>query len=66
MKAKVGESEKEVREGFPRRLRKYLNGLVQGVSGKKRLLVRFKDGCENDMTSNKLTVVELDNSPMEE
>ena len=42
-KAKVGELEDEVREGFFRRMRNYLNGVVQGVSGKRRFLVRFQD-----------------------
>ena len=49
VKAKVCELEEEAREGFTSKLRKELSGVVQGVSGKKRLLVRFKDGCENDM-----------------
>ena len=43
VKAKLGELEDEVREGFFRRMRNYLNGVVQGVSGKRRFLVRFQD-----------------------
>ena len=31
--------------------------MVQGVSGKKRFLVRFYNGFEKDMTSNQPTVV---------
>ena len=40
-----------------RRLRKEFTGVVQGVSGKKRFLVRFQNGFEKDMTSNQPTVV---------
>ena len=31
--------------------------MVQGVSGKRRFLVRFHDGCKNNMSWNQLTVV---------
>ena len=44
VKAKIGELEEEVRAGSPRRMRKDLTGVVKGVSGKKRFLVRFQDG----------------------
>ena len=57
VKSKVGELEDEVREVFSSRLRKELTGVVQGVSGKRRFLVRFQDGCENDKTLNQLTIV---------
>ena len=50
VKAKVGEMEDEVREGFYRRLRKELTGMVQGVFVKRRFLVSFKDGCEKYLT----------------
>ena len=66
VKAKVGELEEEVREGFLRILRKELTGVVQVVSGKKRLLVRFKYGRENYMKSNQLTIGTVENIPMEE
>ena len=49
VKENVGELEEKVREGFPRSLQKELTGVLQGVSGKKRLLVRLQDGCEKDM-----------------
>ena len=65
-KANISELEEEVRSGFTRRVRKKLTGVVQGVSGKKRFLVRFQDGYKKDMTSNQLTVVILDNIPVEE
>ena len=57
VKAKVGELEKGVREIFLRLLRKEFTVVVQGVSRKKRFLVRFQDGCKNDLTSNQLTLV---------
>ena len=66
MKAKLGDSEDEVREGFSRRLRKELTGVVQQISGKRRFLVRFQDGCEKDTTSYQLTIVVVDKIPMTE
>ena len=53
----IGELEEEVRTGSLRRMRKELNGVVQGVSVKKRLLTRFQDGCKNNLSSNQLTIV---------
>ena len=44
VKAKIGDLEEEVREGFLRRMSKELTEVVQGVSGKKWFLVRFQDG----------------------
>ena len=41
VKSKIGELEEEVRAGSSRRMRKDLNGVVQGVSGRRRFLVRF-------------------------
>ena len=64
MKTKVGDLEEEAREGFCRRLRKDLTVVAQEVSGKRRFLVRFQDGCEKDMTSNKLTAVIVDKIPV--
>ena len=55
VKAKIGKLEEEVRVGSSRRLRKELTGVVQGVSGKRMFLVRFQNGCENNMSSNQLT-----------
>ena len=40
--------------------------MVQVVSEKNRLLVRFQYGCEKDMTSNQLDVVILYNTPVGE
>ena len=57
VKANVGELEEEIREGFPRRLRKYMNGLVQEVVGKRRYSVRLQDRLEKDISSNNLTIV---------
>ena len=41
VKVKVGWFDNDVREVFSRQLRKKLNGVVRGVSGKRRFLVRF-------------------------
>ena len=57
VKAKIRELEEEVRVGSTRRIRKELTGVVQAISGKRRFLVRFHDGCKNNMSSNQLTVV---------
>ena len=57
VKAKIGELEEEVRVGSARRMRKELTGVVQAISGKRRFLVRFHDGCEKNLSSNQLTVV---------
>ena len=48
VKAKIGELEEEVRVGSARRTRKELTGVVQAISGKRRFLVRFHDGCEKE------------------
>ena len=66
VKAKVCELEGEFREGCFRRLRKEFTGVVQGVSGKKRFLVRFHNVLENDMTSNQPTVVVVEKIPVTE
>ena len=42
VKANIGEVEEEVREGCPIRTRKELTGVVQGIYGNKRFLLRFK------------------------
>ena len=57
VKAKIGELEEEVRVGSSRSMRKEFTGVVQAISGKRRFLVRFHDGCENNLSSNQLTVV---------
>ena len=66
MKAKVGELEGEFREEFSRRPGKDLTGVVQGVSGKRRFLMRFQYGCEKDLTLNQLTIATLEKIPMTE
>ena len=40
--------------------------MVQGVSGRRRFLVRFQNWCKNYLSSNQLTVVILDKIPVEE
>ena len=57
VKAKIGEIKEEVRAGSSRRMRKELTGVVQGVSGRRRFLARFQNGCKNNLSSNQLTVV---------
>ena len=65
-KAKIGELEEEVREGFLRRFRKELTGVVQLLSRNNRFVVRFQDGCEKYLTLNQLTVVIVENNPVKE
>ena len=50
VKEKVGDFEDEVREGFYRRLRNYLTGVVKLFSDNVRLLLRFQYLCENYLT----------------
>jgi len=57
VKAKIGELEEEVRVGSSRRMRMELTGVVIAISGKRKFLVRFHDGCEKNLSSNQLTVV---------
>ena len=57
VKAKIGELEEEVRAGNSRRMRKELTGVVQGVSGRRRFLVRFQNRYEKNLSSNQLTVL---------
>ena len=67
VKAKIGElEEEEVRAGNSRRTRKDLTGVVQGVLGRRRFLVRFQNGCKNNLSSNQLTVVIVEKIPVEE
>ena len=63
VKTKIGELEEEVRAGSSRRTRKDLTGVVQGVLGRSRLLLRFKNGRKNNLSSNQLTVVIVDKTP---
>ena len=62
----VGELEEEVREGSSISMSKYLTGMVQRVSWKKRFLVMFQNGCKNYLTSNQLTIVIVEKSPVGE
>ena len=43
-------------------MRKELAGVVQVISGKRRFLVRFQDGREKNMSSNKIAFVIVYNS----
>ena len=42
-----------------------MTGVVQGVSGKKRFLAGFKDGCKNNLSSDQLTIMIVENIPEE-
>ena len=64
VKSEIGELEEEVREDNSRRIRKELTGVVQGVSGRRIFLVRFQNGCKNNLSSNRLTVVIVENIPV--
>ena len=65
VKSKIGELEEEVRAGNSRRTRKDLNGMVKVVSGRRRFLVRFQNGCKNILSTNQLTVVIVEKIPEE-
>ena len=65
VKSNIGELEEEVREGSSISMRKELTGVLQGVSVKRRFLVRFKNGCEKNLSLNQLTVVIVENIPDE-
>ena len=64
--AKVGNLEDEIREGFYRRPRKKLNGVVQGVYVKRKLLLRFQYGCENYLTLHQQKFVTIERRLMTE
>ena len=42
-----------------------MTDVSQVISGKKIFSVRFQDGCENDLISNRLTIVVVENIPVE-
>ena len=66
VEAKIGELEDEVRAGNSIRMKKELTGVVQGISGRRKFLARFQNGCKNKLSSNQLTVVILEKIPVEE
>ena len=66
VKSKIGELEEEVRAGNSISMRKELTGVVQCVSGRRRFLVIFKNWCKNNISSNQLTVVIVENIPVKE
>ena len=41
-----------------------MTGVVQEVVGKRRYLVRFQDGLEKEMLSNRLTICCRTSSPL--
>ena len=66
VKTKIGELEEEVRASNSRRMRKELIDVVQVVLVRRRLLVRFQNGCEKNLSSNQLTIVIVDKILVEE
>ena len=42
-----------------------MTGVVQGISGRRRFLVSFQNGCEKNMSSNQLTVLIVEKIPEE-
>ena len=66
VKSKIGDLEEEVKAGNSRRIRKELSGVVQGVSGRMRFLVRFQNGCKKNLSSNQLTIVIVESILVEE
>ena len=46
-------------------MRKDFTGVVQGVSGEMRFLVRYQDGCKKNLSLNQLTIVIVENIPEE-
>ena len=46
VKSKIGELGEEERAGSSRRMSKELTGVVQGVSDRRRFLVRIQNGCK--------------------
>ena len=57
MKAKLGDLEEEIREGFSRRLRKKMTGVAHEVVGKRRYSARLPDGLEKEMLWNQINIV---------
>ena len=55
----------EVRACSLRIMSKELTDVVQGVLRRRRFLVRFQNGCQNNMSSNQLTVVIVEKIPEE-
>ena len=50
VKSNVGELEEDTREGFSKRLRKNMAGVVQEIVGKRRYLEIFQDELEKEMS----------------
>ena len=66
VKAKIGEFGEEVRAGSSRSMRKELTGVVQGVSGRRKFLVRSQNGCKKNLSLNQLTITTAHNILVEE
>ena len=57
MKANVGDLEEDVRKLLTRNMRKELTGVVEEVSGNKRLMKTFQYGFNKYIRYNKLNVM---------
>ena len=66
VKFKIGELEEEVRASSSRRIRKELIGSFQGVSVRRRFLVRFQNGFKKNMYLNQLTLAIVEKILVEE
>ena len=47
-------------------MRKDFTDVVQGVLWRRRFLVRFQNGCKNNLSLNQLTIVIVEKIPVEE
>ena len=65
VKAKICELEEELRAGSSIVTRKEFNGVAQDVSWRSSFLLRFQNGCKNNLSSNQLTVVIVKKIPEE-
>ena len=63
VKSKIGELQDEVRAGSLIKVGKEFTSALQGVSGSRRFLVRFHNGCENNLSSNQFTVMIIEKIP---
>ena len=57
VKAKVGDLEEDIREGFSGRLWNQMTGVVHEVVGKRGYLVRFHYGLEKEIQLNQINIL---------
>ena len=66
VKAKVGDLEEDISEGFSRRLRKDMTGVVQEVVGKRSYSVRFKYDLNKEISLDQINIVVIRSEVEEE